>query len=477
MTGRKWLGALTLLSTLICSSSYASGPFAESRALGIVMMRSQSSVMINGAPAITGTTVFRGDVLETRSGSTAVVKLRSGASLALSANSAVALELVNPKDTAEKVNLRRGAINLQAPGRSPEWVTVPGASVLVQGQGSFPAICRIAMVGQSSAIINDRGRVEVRGSGSPLILPVGQYVTLEAGRPQGGSQDVGKVTAAIPAETVQHNGQAAQPLHVQDGVSENDVVQTENTGRVRIMMEDGSLLNIGARSKMRITTHNAQSQQTGIELTAGKLRSQVEKISKQGGSFQVTTQTAVIGVVGTDFIVDAQDNPDPHKRKTLVWCISGLVKVTNLNAAVVGAIMLNAGEFTSIAFGMPPAPAAPASPGSLQAQINQTSVNPPAPGGLGGLSNATRAGVIGASGAGAGMAGVAIGNSNNANTFLTQAGGTLKGAGDALNNASNNANDALNDANNANQGNTNTGGTLTGILEGSASPTYPCGCH
>src|SRR5271169_4042269 len=92
MTGRKWLGALTLFSTLICSSSYGSGPFAESRALGMVMMRTESSVMINGAPAISGTTVFRGDVLQTRNASTAVVKLRSGASLALSENSEVALQ-------------------------------------------------------------------------------------------------------------------------------------------------------------------------------------------------------------------------------------------------------------------------------------------------------------------------------------------------------------------------------------------------
>src|SRR5271157_5128847 len=242
MTGRKWLGALTLLATLISSSSYASGPLVESRALGMVMMRTPSAVMINGAPAISGTTVFPGDVLQTRDASTAVVRLRSGASLAMSENSEVALEGADPTAGTEKMNLRRGAIHLRNPRPQAEWVTVPGASVLVQGEGGFPAVCRIAAVGQSSAIINDRGHVEIRGAGAPLILPLGQYATLQAGRPQGGSQAAGTVSAAIPAETVQRGQAAPSPLKLQDAVYLQDVVRTINNGRVRITLQDGSLL-------------------------------------------------------------------------------------------------------------------------------------------------------------------------------------------------------------------------------------------
>ena len=59
MTGRKWLGALTLFATLISGSSYASGPFVGSRDVGTVMTWTPSSVQINGAPALSGTTVFR----------------------------------------------------------------------------------------------------------------------------------------------------------------------------------------------------------------------------------------------------------------------------------------------------------------------------------------------------------------------------------------------------------------------------------
>ena len=473
MTGRNGWGALTLLATLISSSSFASGPVVESRALGMVMTSTPSAVRINGAPIRSGTTLFRGDVLETWSAATAQVKLHSGASLALSENSEVALEWADAAAGTEKLDLRRGALHLRNPNSQTEWVTVPGASVLVAGEGGFPALCRIAAVGQSAAIINDRGHVEIRGTGAPLILPLGQYATLEAGRPQGGSQAAGTVSAAIPAETVQRNGQTTpSPLKVQDPVYFQDVVRTLNTGRVRIALQDGSVLNIGARSEMKIVKHDAQSQQTAIELTAGKLRSQVAHITKQGGSFDVTTQTAVIGVVGTDFVVNAD------KKQTRVWCIEGLVRVRNVNPAVVGLILLHAGEFTTIPLGMAPAAVTSVSPAATQTQISQTNPSgPPPSAGLANLGNVSNVGTAGASAGAAAGAGVAIGRANSTTSLLDQAGTDLTGAYTTLNNANTNSNNALGTANGANQSAGNTSGLLNGILQGLVSPTYPCGCH
>ena len=471
MTVRKWLGALALLATLIGSRGFGSGPLRESRALGLVMTRAQSSVMINGAPALSGTTVFPRDVLETKEAATAVVKLRSGASMAMSENSQVALELADPAAGAERINLRRGAINLHNPRPQTEWVTVPGASILVQGDGAFPAICRIAAVGQSSAIINDRGHVEIRGSGAPLILPMGQFATLEAGRPQGGSQTAGTVSAEIPQETVQHANQTTTALlKLQDAVYFQDLVRTLNTGRVRIALLDGSFLNIGARSEMQIVKHDAPSQQTAIELKAGKLRSEVQKISKQGGSFEVTTQTAVIGVVGTHFIVEAEP------KRTRVWCIEGMVRVRNLNPAILGVMVLHAGEFTTISLGLPPAAVTSISPAEMQRQINQTNPSPPA-GGMGGQANFLNAATVAAGAAAAAGAGVAIGRVNGATNSLDQAGTILNGVNSTLNNAATNSTNAVSAANSANQGTGNANGILTGILQNLVSPTYPCGCH
>jgi hypothetical protein len=116
----------------------------------------------------------------------------------------------------------------------------------------------------------------------------------------------GKVTNAIPDEVVQHQGEGREmALRLNESVKWEDVIHTLRAGRVRIGLIDGSFLNIGARSVMRIIKHDAQTQQTQIELTVGHMRGEVIKLSKPAASFEVRTQTAVIGVVGTTFLVQA----------------------------------------------------------------------------------------------------------------------------------------------------------------------------
>ena len=94
-------------------------------------------------------------------------------------------------------------------------------------------------------------------------------------------------------------------LKISDPVNWEDLLRTMRAGRLRIAMLDGSVLNIGARSVMRIVKHDPQSQQTQIELQLGRLRGEVTKITQPGGSFQVRTQTAVMGVVGSIFLMNA----------------------------------------------------------------------------------------------------------------------------------------------------------------------------
>jgi len=144
--------------------------------------------------------------------------------------------------------------------------------------------------------------------------------------PQVAGQPAGKVTNAIPQATVQHSAQTNQiNLAVSDPVLWEDTVRTLGTGRVRIGLTDGSVLNVGVRSTMRIVKHDGQSQQTEIEMQLGKLRGQVVKMSKPGASFQVKTQTAVIGVVGTLLTITATPG------NTHVICAEGKVNVKNID--------------------------------------------------------------------------------------------------------------------------------------------------
>jgi hypothetical protein len=51
-----------------------------------------------------------------------------------------------------------------------------------------------------------------------------------------------------------------------------------------------------------VVKHDSGAQQTELELTYGKLRTQAQKIAKPDGKFEVRTPAGVAGVVGTDFI-------------------------------------------------------------------------------------------------------------------------------------------------------------------------------
>jgi hypothetical protein len=66
---------------------------------------------------------------------------------------------------------------------------------------------------------------------------------------------------------------------------------------------DGSVLNVGSSSSLLVTQHNSAAQQTQIELTYGRTRSQVVKQAKPNAKFEVHTAVGVAGVVGTDFFL------------------------------------------------------------------------------------------------------------------------------------------------------------------------------
>jgi hypothetical protein len=118
------------------------------------------------------------------------------------------------------------------------------------------------------------------------------------------AERAGKVSRVLPAGFITHETKtaAAKPA---DPVEWNDVVRTNPQGRVRIALEDQSLLTVGSQSEMRILKHDPASQQTSVELLYGRIRSKVTKLTKKGGSYNVRTPVAVVGVIGTEFILDS----------------------------------------------------------------------------------------------------------------------------------------------------------------------------
>jgi hypothetical protein len=116
------------------------------------------------------------------------------------------------------------------------------------------------------------------------------------------AQRAGQISRAIP-EVAIARGTQQLPAPVKALVDWGDAVKTGDGGRARVALDDGSVLNVGSSSTLTITQHNAAAQQTQIELTYGRMRSQVVKQAKPNAKFEIHTPVGVAGVVGTDFFL------------------------------------------------------------------------------------------------------------------------------------------------------------------------------
>jgi ferric-dicitrate binding protein FerR (iron transport regulator) len=197
-------------------------------------------------------------------------------------------------------------------------------------------------------------------------------------QPQTNNQPAGEINALIPAAT-----RNSQPAKVKEDLNWNDLLQTQHSGRVRAGLKDGSILSLGSDSELRIVQHDSASQQTSLEMDFGKIRSQVVKISKPGGKFEMKTPNAVIGVIGTDFYVGFESNT------TTVICYKGKVSVTPTNGAHTGnnsgqsntasnsvTVTVSAGQMVQITSEIPPSgfQATDTPPAALQASLTDTDI-------------------------------------------------------------------------------------------------------
>jgi len=159
--------------------------------------------------------------------------------------------------------------------------------------------------------------------------------------PQSAAQRAGEVSRVIPAVNIARSGKTIT-ASAKTAVDWQDLVNTQANARARIALDDGSVLNVGSESSMKVLKHDAGAQQTELELTYGKLRTQAQKIAKPDGKFEVRTPAGVAGVVGTDFFVE-------YVNGTMnVIAFEGLVKVCNLAGV---CVLVKAGQMTSVRSG------------------------------------------------------------------------------------------------------------------------------
>ncbi len=153
-------------------------------------------------------------------------------------------------------------------------------------------------------------------------------------------QRAGEVSRLIPAVSI---ARGAKSIAVKEKtvVEWQDVVNTQASARARVALDDGSVLNVGSSSSIKVVRHDGGAQQTELEVTYGKLRTQAQKITKADGKFEVKTPAGVAGVVGTDFYVAF----DSSTGTMDVIVFDGIVKVCNLAGV---CVTVKAGQTTSV---------------------------------------------------------------------------------------------------------------------------------
>jgi ferric-dicitrate binding protein FerR (iron transport regulator) len=151
-------------------------------------------------------------------------------------------------------------------------------------------------------------------------------------------QRAGEVSRVIPAVNIAR-GSKSISASAKTVVDWQDVLNTQSSARARVSLDDGSVLNIGSDSSVHIVKHDAGAQQTDLELTLGKVRSQAQKITQPNGKFEVHTPAGVAGVVGTDFYTSYENNI------MTVIVFEGFVRVCNLAGV---CVVVKAGQMTTI---------------------------------------------------------------------------------------------------------------------------------
>jgi hypothetical protein len=190
------------------------------------------------------------------------------------------------------------------------------------------------------------------------------------------TQAAGQVSLLIPAVNIDRGTQRLV-AQAQAPVFWNDLVATQPLGRARIALGDGSILNVGSNSSLRVLQHDASAQQTHLQLGYGRVRAKVVPLTRSGSAFEIKTPVATAGVVGTDFFLQqGQGAPPPPKVDVGVLPFSAASGValsdsnTEALAQQLGGQLSQSGQMTSATIAPAPGAAAPLGP-QVAAQSGQ----------------------------------------------------------------------------------------------------------
>ena len=366
--------ALTLLA-VVCATPVWTSP--ASPQLGIVVFAEHAHV--GTAAASDGSTLYVGDKLTTES--TGSIQVRAAAARFLLAGDAIATLSSDGAPLAATLTAGTATFSTSA----ARAFTLHFANAAIRANTDLPTVGQVSVVSSRELLVKSmRGSLAFSAGGETRVVAEGTAYRVildptaselataasheKANDSQSGAQRAGEISRVIPDVTVGREGKtiAASANFVVDW---QDQINTLANARARVGLDDGSVLNVGSDSLMRVVKHDSTAQQTELELTYGKLRSRAQKISKPAGKFEVSTAAGVAGVVGTDFYLDYADDA----MNVIVF--AGVVRVCNLAGV---CVLVKAGEMTRLKKNdsSAPPPPVPASLAAMTSASTDTETGP-----------------------------------------------------------------------------------------------------
>ena len=162
---------------------------------------------------------------------------------------------------------------------------------------------------------------------------------------------IGKAESVSGAVFLNPDSPGGRNLKKHHPLTTSDTVVTGDDGKAGIRLTDGSQLLVDNNSRLVLAEYDVTAEPNAVmDLLRGRVRSVVtDTFSRRKNSFRLRTNTAIMGVQGTDFVVYSDT------ELTLVYVFKGQVEVKNIDPAVKGAVLLGPGESTEVRKGRPPA--------------------------------------------------------------------------------------------------------------------------
>jgi hypothetical protein len=168
------------------------------------------------------------------------------------------------------------------------------------------------------------------------------------------AQEIGGISEVAGSVDILRGGKLpAEPAKVGDKVLQGDIIRTKSGGKAQVQFKDDSVITIAPDSRVALNEYvydpEKSQRQASIKIFNGLVHTVVNKIfNKEKPDFTVETQTAVIGVRGTDYYAMAAPTVSD------IYNNSGTTEVRNVYNEITGTVKLQGREYTQVSRNLPP---------------------------------------------------------------------------------------------------------------------------